>query len=99
VWRPIAIVRAFDSRVLKDNGAVARRLLDQKMRPPSGGGVTRQLFRERMRLYVHLEAAIVARENAEMSLRFLRMKAKNGCEWWQANAEGHMAHRTLDVGS
>ena len=57
------------------------------MRPPSGGGVTRRLLVERLRLHGHLKAAVVARENAEVARRLLHEK------------EGHMTCRTLDGGS
>ena len=42
---------------------------------------------------------MVTRMNAELSMRFLWKKAEDGCEWWQANAEGHMAPRALMAGS
>ena len=42
---------------------------------------------------------MATRVNSEVSIRFLRKKAEGGCEWWQANASGHMAPRALIAGS
>ena len=61
--------------------------------------MTRGLYRERRRLHGHLEAAMITRLNAEVSRRLLWEKEAGGCEWWQANAEGHMAPRAVKVGS
>ena len=59
--------------------------------------MARRRYRERMRLHGHSEAAMVTRVNAKVSMRFLRRNAEEeGCEWWQANAEGHMAPPRLD---
>ena len=99
VWRPASIVQSFDSRVLKANGEVARRLLDQKMRPPSGGGVTRGLYRERMRLHGHLEAAMVTRLNAELSRRLLWEEGGWRLRVVASERRGHMAPRAVKAGS
>ena len=61
--------------------------------------MTRGLYRERMRLHGHLEAAMITRLNAELSRRLLWEKEHGGCEWWQANAEDHMAPRAVKAGS
>ena len=61
--------------------------------------MTRGLYRERMRLHGHLEAAMITRLNAELSRRLLWKKEDGGCEWWQANAEDHMAPRAVKAGS
>jgi hypothetical protein len=57
------------------------------MHPPSGGGVTRGLYKERMRLHGHLETAMITRLSAELPRRLLWKKEDGGCEWWQTNAE------------
>ena len=59
----------------------------------------RGLYRERLRLHGHLQAAMATRLNAEVSRRLLWEKEDGGCEWWQATAKDHMAPRAVKAGS